>query len=105
MQPVIIVVVIIIRVPVRILDDDGAADQIVSGSVEPEEEQGEAYWKQECQHEVLHHRPAEGQRQAQIGSGRDEYHVRLVGPFHGGYAPALNHPQAQHVLAGSGASD
>lgn len=99
MQPVVV------RVPVRILHDDGIADQIVTRSIEPEEEQREADGEQERQHEVLHHRAAQGQRQAQIGPGCDQDHVRLVRPLHGCYTSALNHPQAHHVLAGSGAPD
>lgn len=96
---------IVVRISIWILHDDGIADQIVAGSVKSEEEQREADREQKGQHEVLHHRSAKCQRQTQIGPWTNQDHVRLVRTFHGGYTSALNHPQAHHVFAGSGASD
>lgn len=94
-----------IVISVRILYDDGVTDQVVAGSVEPKEEQGETNREYERQHEILHHRSAQRQRQAQIGPGAHQDHIRLVRTFHGSYTSTLNHPQTHHILARSSAAD
>lgn len=96
---------IVVRISIWILHDDGVADQIVACSVESEEEQREADREEKRQDEVLHHRSAQRQRQAQIGAGTHQDHVRLVRTFHGGYTSAMDHPQTHYVFARGGASD
>lgn len=54
---------LLIVISVGILYDDGVTDQIVAGSVKSKEEQGETNRKYERQHEILHHRSAQCQRQ------------------------------------------
>lgn len=96
---------IVVGISIRILHDDGIADQIITGSVKSEEEQREADREQKRQHEVFHHRSTECQRQTQIGPGGHQDHVWLVWTFHGSYASTLDHSQAHHVLARCGTSD
>lgn len=94
-----------IVISVGILYDDGMTNQIVAGSVKSKEEQGETNRKYERQHEILHHWAAQCQRQAQIGPGAHQDHIRFIRTFNGSYISALNHPQTHHVLARSGTSD